>query len=220
MGEIVGAIAGIAGQQMANQANVGLGREQMAFQEHMSNTAHVREVADLRNAGLNPILSATGGQGASTPPGSSMHVDNVIGAGVTGALDALQMKNEIQKTESQVGLNQAAALANAASATKDNTSAKNMELSTKILEAQAPTLLKESNVRGKQADWDSKAMDFDNFTKRAQSGLGLVNSAKDVINPFKGLFGDQKSGKLPPWQGQMKDGTVYNKGTGEIVNKP
>lgn len=42
------------------------------FQEHLSNTAHQREIVDLQRAGLNPILSVTGGSGASTPTGSSV----------------------------------------------------------------------------------------------------------------------------------------------------
>lgn len=99
-GSIVGSVAQIIGQDMANDEAKAASKRAMAFQERMSGTAHQREVADLRKAGLNPILSANGG--ASTPPGSSYTPQSVTESAVANALAHKRLRADIRAIDQNI----------------------------------------------------------------------------------------------------------------------
>jgi hypothetical protein len=87
MDPVTGALIGSAvsgyGQYRANRETRRSAERQMAFQKSMSNTAHQRQMRDLKKAGINPMLSARLG-GASSPAGSSYQAGNIGAAAVEG----------------------------------------------------------------------------------------------------------------------------------------
>lgn len=95
----------LGGTLLSNSASSREGHRNRRFMQKMSNTAHQREVEDLRKAGLNPILSA-GGRGASTP-GSAMPTVHDLGksfaSGMMIASERKRLEASARETTARAG---------------------------------------------------------------------------------------------------------------------
>lgn len=106
-GPVINAGATAAGTLMTNRANQQLAEDNRQFQADMSGTAHQRQVADLRAAGLNPILSATLG-GASSPSGSLATMQDALGLSVSSALQTRRVNADLKNIQAEIKLKKAA----------------------------------------------------------------------------------------------------------------
>ena len=162
-------------QQATNEQNIQLARDQMAFQERMAGTAHQREVSGLNAAGLNPILSATGGNGAPAPAGAITHIENPQSAGYASAQQAAQAASAIAT------ISQSAAQTDLIKAQADQVRSETVDASLNTALKKAP--LEKTGWEGDLAGWRA-------VTEKWESALRLnnLNFAKDTYENRKSII--------------------------------
>lgn len=120
-------LSSMFGQQQTNAMQAQMMQQQQSFQERMSNTAYQRASADMKAAGLNPMMMFSSGSAASTPAGAPASPN------VKSGLDA----DAFQKT---IGT---AVQARVANATIDNLVEQNAKIKAETLtEKQRPYLVR------------------------------------------------------------------------------
>lgn len=160
---------GYLGQRNQNFANAQQAQRQMDFQAEQTGTSYQRGVADMKAAGLNPMLAYSQG-GAASGSGAQATMGNELGAGANSAQSAALARQQMAMQGAQIQN------INADTTNKETTSA-NIEADTLLKLAQG------THESGRLSETQQRAASYalDNMLKSATQGFS-ISSARSAAD--------------------------------------
>lgn len=165
--------------QIAMDFNAAEAAKNRDWQEMMSNTAHQREIRDLQAAGLNPILSASGGNGAAVTSGAT--ASGVTSSGSKGETDT-------SANSALAGVYSALISAQTQMANAQLSAKTSLEIADKQAAASAYAARLAAETARYSNPWQIITSLTDLTAGNGERGSGLVNSGKGLLNSLNNTF--------------------------------
>ena len=142
---LIGAGLSFLGGERRNAAQTEAANAQMAFQESMSGSAYQRAVADMKAAGVNPMLASKVG-GASSPMGAQPNLMDTISPAIGAGMSVLTGSASAKQAEAGAELSTAQLEQVDATVDKIKEETKNIPIEGQRLEAAIKLLVQQTDL--------------------------------------------------------------------------
>jgi hypothetical protein len=171
--ELIAGGFSFAGGERANSANAAIARANNAWATEMSNTAYQRQTADMKAAGLNPML-AFGANGASTPSPSQYSASDTVSPAVSSVQAARRLSADLELTENMAKTERSKFFLNEAMMHKAQSERRLLETNTALAASQLP---KAQNLASVESGKMAKVLaHVDRFMQSLGLGSNSVNA--------------------------------------------